>query len=55
MRYRIDQIKIGAWEGHGALAAAIRKKLKKPGLEIRDMEIIRESVDARKKPDVKLV
>ena len=55
MRYRIDQIKIGAWEGHDALAAAIRKKLKKPGLEIRDIEIIRESVDARKKPDVKLV
>ena len=55
MRYRINQIKLNTDQNHGDLAAAIRKKLKRPSLEISDIEIIRESVDARKKPDVKLV
>lgn len=55
MRYRINQIKLNTGQDHGDLAAAIRKKLKRSALEIKDMEIIRESVDARRKPDIKLV
>ena len=55
MRYRIDQIKLDPGEGHDRLPEAIRKKLKRPGLAISDPEIIKESIDARRKPDVKLV
>lgn len=54
-RYRINQIKLNIGEGHDKLAAAVCRRLKKPGLKIYDIEIIRESVDARRKPDVKLV
>lgn len=55
MRYRIHQIKLNLNQGHDDLAAAIRKKLKKKHLAVRDIQIARESIDARKKPDVKLV
>ncbi len=55
MRYRINQIRLGMNEGPDNFADAIRKKLKKPNLRIKDIEIIKESVDARRKPDVKLV
>ena len=59
MRYRISQVKINIREkgsaDTGVFEKAIRKKLGKPGLEIEDVEIIRESVDARRKPDIKLV
>lgn len=40
---------------HKALADAVRKKLGKPGLRIEDIRIVKESIDARKKPDVRLV
>lgn len=55
MRYRIHQIKLNIDEDHGAFAAAIRKKLKQRRLKISDITIVKESIDARKKPDVKLV
>ena len=61
MRYRVSQIKIAPEEGMDQIKAAVEKKVakalrRKAGqMEIRDIEIIRESIDARKKPDVKLV
>ena len=55
MRYRINQIKLKVGEDHDELAAAIRKRLKKPHLKIDDIEIVKESVDARKKPDIRRV
>ena len=55
MRYRIHQIKLNIDQGHEDFPAAIRKALKKRDLDIRDISIVKESVDARKKPDVKLV
>lgn len=55
MRYRINQIRLGIYEETADFAEAIRKKLKKPALAVSDIEIIKESVDARRKPDVKLV
>ncbi len=64
MRYRISQLKIDPWDTvrqpiedllDKAVRAEIRRKSGQSGMEIRNMEIIRESVDARKKPDVKLV
>lgn len=55
MRYRINQIKLNMDEGHDSLDRAICRKLKKKNLKIHDIEIIRESVDARRKPDIKLV
>ncbi len=55
MRYRIHQIKLNIDEGHEGFEKAIKKKLKKNGLVISDITIAKESIDARKKPDVKLV
>lgn len=55
MRYRIHQIKLNMDEDSGSFESAIRKKLKKRSLRIHDISIVKESVDARKKPDVKLV
>ncbi len=54
-KYRINQVKLDVGESHDALADAIRKKLKKPKLDISQLEIVKESVDARRKPDIKLV
>ena len=55
MRYRINQIKLNMNEDHSDLADAVRRKLRKKKLEIYDIEIIRESVDARNKPDIRRV
>ncbi len=55
MRYRINQVKLDVGEDHEALADAIRRKLKKPSLDISELEIVKESVDARRKPDIKLI
>ncbi len=55
MRYRIHQIKLNIDQGPEAFEGAIRKALKKRDLDIRDISIVKESIDARKKPDVKLV
>ena len=54
-RYRINQVKLDVGEDHEALADAIRRKLKKPSLDISELEIVKESVDARRKPDIKLI
>lgn len=55
MRYRIHQIKLNIGEGHEGFEKAIKKKLKKKDIVISDITIAKESIDARKKPDVKLV
>lgn len=55
MRYRINQVKLNIDEGHDDLADAVRRKLRRKNLEIYDIEIVRESIDARHKPDIKLV
>lgn len=54
-RYRINQIKLDIGMSVDDIPDAIRKKLKRPELEIEDINIVRESVDARRKPDIKLV
>lgn len=67
MRYRINQVKIDpnsvAAKGGGISSTRLIKELEREvkdrngdkSLEISGIEIIRESIDARKKPDVKLV
>lgn len=55
MRYRIHQIKLNIDDSHDDFEKAIKKKLKKRDLIIKDISVIKESIDARKKPDVKLV
>ncbi|MDO5414778.1 MAG: NAD(FAD)-utilizing dehydrogenase [Bacillota bacterium] len=55
MRYRIHQIKLNIDDSHDDFEKAIKKKLKKRDLVIKDISIVKESIDARKKPDVKLV
>lgn len=58
MRYRISQIKINAIDIHDRISAiekAILKKLRQKNITIYDIKIIKESIDARRKPDIKLV
>ncbi|MGX8773697.1 MAG: NAD(P)/FAD-dependent oxidoreductase [Bacillota bacterium] len=65
MRYRISQLKTDPRDAAGVppeelLEKAVLKEIARRtrrdgGTAIRNLEIIRESVDARKKPDVKLV
>ena len=55
MRYRISEIKLNISQNEQDLPAAVRKKLKKRDLKIYDLRIVKESIDARKKPDIKLV
>ena len=55
MRYRIHQIKLNIDQGQEAFEGAIKKALKKRDLDIRDISIVKESIDARKKPDVRIV
>lgn len=55
MRYRIHQIKLNMNQTHDDLPDAIRRKLKRRHLQISHIRIVKESIDARKKPDVKLV
>ncbi len=55
MRYRIHQIKLNIDEDRSAFEKAIKKKLKKRDIVISNITIVKESIDARKKPDVKLV
>ncbi|MCQ2555328.1 MAG: NAD(FAD)-utilizing dehydrogenase [Clostridia bacterium] len=52
MRYRISEIKLDIGEKEERIGKKIEKKI---GAKISNMEIIRESVDARKKPDLKFV
>ena len=64
MRYRISQLKIDPRETvskpletllEKAVGREIRHRARIQHAEISDLKIIRESIDARKKPDVKLV
>lgn len=55
MRYIINQIRIRPGEAAEDLEKAICRKLGKKDLHIKDIEIKKESIDARKKPDVRLV
>lgn len=55
MRYRIHQIKLNIDDDHSLFEKAIKKKLKRRDIVINDITIVKESIDARKKPDVKLV
>ena len=65
MRYRVSELKLNIDEYNRCkddpelririLESLIRKKFKKQKLEIKDPEIVRESVDARKKDDIRVV
>ena len=54
-RYRIHQIKIGMNETKGDIPKKIIKKIGNRNLILTDMEIIKESIDARDKQDIKYV
>ena len=55
MRYRISEIKLDIRQSQEELPTAVRKKIKKKDMDIHDLKIIKESIDARKKPDIKKV
>ena len=55
MRYRISEIKLDIQAVTRGAADCCTKKIKKKDLDIHDLKIIKESVDARKKPDIKKV
>ncbi|MDO4870107.1 MAG: NAD(FAD)-utilizing dehydrogenase [Bacillota bacterium] len=61
MRYRITQLKIRPGEGMDELVAAAQKKIakalrcKSSRIHITNPQIIKESIDARKRPDVMMV
>ena len=56
MRYRINQIKTDIEESKDSLPGAIAKKSRQEkNLDVSDVRIVKESVDARRKPDIKLV
>ena len=55
MRYRISQIKLKPGQPITMIDKAIAHMLGKKNLEISNVTIVRESIDARKKPNVKLV
>ena len=54
-RYRISEIKLKPGEPEHKLEEKIRKKLKRRDLKIRDLTVIRKSLDARKKPEIRWV
>lgn len=54
-RYRIQQIKTDVGATPGDIAKKILKKLGNRDLILTDMEIIRESIDARDKRDIRMV
>lgn len=54
-RYRIGQIKLDLNETKADLAHKILKKIGRKDLIINDMQIVRESIDARNKDDIKMV
>lgn len=55
MRYRISQVKLNITDDKSMLERAVVKRLGKRRLRVRDIKIVRESIDARRKPDIKLV
>ena len=54
-RYRMHQVRIGVNENKNDIAKKILKKLGNRDYILSDMEIVRESIDARDKNDIKLV
>ena len=54
-KYRIQQLKLNTWESHDHIPQKIVKKIGNRDLIVTDYEIIRESIDARDKNDIKLV
>ena len=54
-RYRIHQIKIGMNETKGDIPKKIIKKIGNRNLILTDVEIIKESIDARDKQEIKFV
>lgn len=55
MRYRIQQVKLNIDEKRNKLPEKIKKKLGRKDIEITDWQIVKESIDARDKSDIKLV
>lgn len=55
MRYRIQQIKLNIEEKKDKLPEKIKKKLGRKDIELINWEIVKESIDARDKSDIKLV
>ncbi len=53
--YRISQIKLGLEDNKEDISSKISKKLKISEKDIEDITIIKESIDARNKKDIKLV
>lgn len=54
-KYRIQQLKLATWESHNDIPQKIVKKIGNRDLIVTDYEIVRESIDARDKNDIKLV
>lgn len=54
-KYRINEIKLNLKEDKKYLVDKLAKKASIKKTDIIDYEIVRESIDARKKPDIKLV
>ena len=52
--YRIHEIKLSAEEGKGKIPEKIKKKLKSKA-EITEYKIIKESIDARDKKNIRYV
>ncbi|MDO4392842.1 MAG: NAD(FAD)-utilizing dehydrogenase [Bacillota bacterium] len=55
MRYRINQIKLKPGQPLSLISKAVAHKLGRKELAISDVTVVKESIDARKKPNVKLV
>ncbi len=53
--YRITDIKLNLNEKKSDIPNKIKEKVRKKNLEILEWKIVKESIDARKKPDIKLV
>lgn len=55
MRYRIQQVKLNIGEKKDKIPDKIKKKLGRKDIEITKWQIVKESIDARDKGDIKLV
>lgn len=55
IRYRLSQVKLGIDESINVIPKKIAKKYGNPAMKVFDLEIVKESIDARKKNDIKKV
>lgn len=55
IRYRMNQVKIGVDESPNIIPKKIARKLGDNDMRVMDVEIVKESIDARKKSDIKKV